>query len=129
MRYDDAIKAGALAFFGDKYGDRVTVVRMGSFSTELCGGRTSRGRATSASSRSGARGGVAAGVRRVEAASGEGALELIRSHEALLHEISTLLRGPAERSGGEAREAPRAAARAREADRGTAGKARRRRHA
>ena len=96
MRYDDAIKAGALAFFGDKYGDRVTVVRMGSFSTELCGGTHVARTGDIGVLKIRGESGVAAGVRRVEAASGEGALELIRGHEALLHEISTLLRGPAE---------------------------------
>jgi alanyl-tRNA synthetase len=100
MRYDDAIKAGALAFFGDKYGDRVTVVRMGSFSTELCGGTHVARTGDIGILKIRGEGGVAAGVRRVEAASGEGALELIRSHEALLHEISTLLRGPAEEAAG-----------------------------
>jgi alanyl-tRNA synthetase len=96
MTYDEAIKAGALAFFGEKYGDRVTVVRMGDFSTELCGGthveRTGDIGFVKVKSESG----VAAGVRRIEAASGEAALELVRSHEAVLREIGALLRGPAE---------------------------------
>jgi alanyl-tRNA synthetase len=93
MHYQDALNAGALAFFGDKYGERVRVVRIGDFSTELCGGTHVR--------RSGEIGlfklpfesGVAAGVRRVEAFTGEGALELIGSYEQRLREIGALLRG------------------------------------
>ena len=93
MRYQDALSAGALAFFGDKYGDRVRVVKIGDFSTELCGGTHVR--------RSGEIGlfklpfesGVAAGVRRVEAFTGDGALELIGSYEQRLKEIGALLRG------------------------------------
>ena len=96
LPYDQAIKAGALAFFGEKYGDQVTVVHMGDYSVELCGGthvaRTGdiglfkvRGEA-----------GVAAGVRRLEAATGEGALEAVRRHEAVLREIAGLLRGSEE---------------------------------
>jgi alanyl-tRNA synthetase len=94
--YEDAIRHGALAFFGDKYGDRVRVVKIGDFSTELCGGTHVH--------RSGEIGifklpfesGVAAGVRRVEAFTGEGALELIQSYEQKLKEIGNLLRGSAD---------------------------------
>ncbi len=96
MPYAEALRAGALAFFGEKYGDRVTVVRMGDFSTELCGGTHVRRTGDIGVLKIRGESGVAAGVRRLEAASGEGALELIRAHEALLREISALLRGPAE---------------------------------
>jgi alanyl-tRNA synthetase len=96
MSYADAIKAGALAFFGEKYGDRVTVVRMGDVSTELCGGTHVRRTGDIGVVKVRGEGGVAAGVRRLEAVSGAGALDLIRHHEALLQEIGTLLHGPAE---------------------------------
>ncbi|MGH7893119.1 MAG: alanine--tRNA ligase, partial [Candidatus Binatia bacterium] len=92
MSYDDAIKAGALAFFGDKYGDRVRVVRMGEFSTELCGGTHVRRTGDIGVFKLDGESGVAAGVRRIEAATGAGALGEIRRHEALLAEIAQLLR-------------------------------------
>src|SRR5437870_1693536 len=96
MTYDDAIKAGALAFFGDKYGDRVTVVRMGDFSTELCGGTHVQRTGDIGVLKIRGESGVAAGVRRLEAVPGAGALQLIRSHEAVLRDISALLRTPGE---------------------------------
>jgi alanyl-tRNA synthetase len=87
MAYDDAIKAGALAFFGDKYGDRVRVVRMGDFSVELCGGTHVRRTGDIGFFKLEAEAGVAAGVRRIEAFTGQGALEAIRRREKILADI------------------------------------------
>jgi alanyl-tRNA synthetase len=93
MAYDDAIKAGALAFFGDKYGDIVRVVRLGDYSTELCGG-THVGRAGDIGLfKLRAESGVAAGVRRIEAMTGEGALQWVRERERLLREVGELVHG------------------------------------
>jgi alanyl-tRNA synthetase len=94
--YDDAIRQGALAFFGDKYGDRVRVVKIGDFSTELCGGTHIRASGEIGLFKLNFEGGVAAGVRRVEAFTGEGALALIHNYETQLKEIGDLLRGSAD---------------------------------
>ena len=92
MAHADALKTGALAFFGEKYGDRVRVVRMGDFSIELCGG-THVGRTGDIGVfKLEAESGVAAGVRRVEALTGQGALESIRRREEILREIGDQLR-------------------------------------
>jgi len=91
MAYDDAIKAGALAFFGDKYGDRVRVVRMGDFSTELCGGTHVNRTGDIGFFKLEAESGVAAGVRRIEAFTGQGALEAIRRREKILEDIGSHL--------------------------------------
>ncbi|MGH7923613.1 MAG: alanine--tRNA ligase, partial [Candidatus Binatus sp.] len=91
MAYDAAIKAGALAFFGDKYGDRVRVVRMGDFSVELCGGTHISRTGDVGMFKLEAESGVAAGVRRIEAVTGQGALETIRKRERILEEIGAQL--------------------------------------
>ena len=96
LSYDDAIRQGALAFFGDKYGDRVRVVKIGDFSTELCGGTHVHRSGEIGLFKLHFEGGVAAGVRRVEAFTGEGALDLIRSYEQRLREIGDLIRGGAD---------------------------------
>ena len=94
--YEEAIRHGALAFFGDKYGDRVRVVKIGDFSTELCGGTHIQRSGEIGIFKLPFEGGVAAGVRRVEAFTGEGALDLIRSYEQKLKEIGNLVRGSAD---------------------------------
>ncbi len=96
LSYDEAIREGALAFFGDKYGDRVRVVKIGDFSTELCGGTHVHTSGEIGVFKLHFEGGVAAGVRRVEALTGEGALGLIQSYEGRLKEIGALVRGSAE---------------------------------
>ena len=94
--YDDAVRQGALAFFGDKYGDRVRVVKIGDISTELCGGTHIRASGEIGLFKLNFEGGVAAGVRRIEAFTGEGALDLINSYESRLKEIGALIRGSAD---------------------------------
>lgn len=91
MPYDKAIEAGALAFFGDKYGDRVRVVRMGDFSVELCGGTHVAHTGDIGLFKLEGESGVAAGVRRIEGLTGEGAFETIRRREQILRQIGSHL--------------------------------------
>jgi len=88
MKYDDAIKAGALAFFGDKYGDEVRVLKMGDFSTELCGGTHVARTGDIGFFKIASQSGVAAGVRRVEAVTGEGALAWVQQLEGDVDELA-----------------------------------------
>jgi alanyl-tRNA synthetase len=94
MKYDDAIKAGALAFFGDKYGDEVRVLGMGDVSTELCGGTHVKRTGDIGFFKIVSESGVAAGVRRVEATTGEGALAWVQDQEARLRETAAALKAP-----------------------------------
>ena len=92
MDYNEAIRAGAMAFFGDKYGDRVRVVRIGDFSTELCGGTHIHQAGDIGLFRLSAEGGVSAGVRRIEAVTGATAFDVMRAYDAVLAEVTGLLR-------------------------------------
>ncbi len=98
MKYDDAIKAGALAFFGDKYGDEVRVLAMGDhggdLSAELCGGTHVRRTGDIGFFKIVAEGGVAAGVRRVEAVSGAGALAYVQQLDAQLAAVAAAVKAP-----------------------------------
>lgn len=96
MSLNDALKSGALAFFGEKYGERVRVLRMGEFSTELCGGTHVTRTGDIGLFKVKAEAGVASGVRRLEAMTGEGALEWVRQREHILKEASHLLKGSEE---------------------------------
>ncbi len=93
MVFADAIKKGALAFFGEKYGERVRVLRMGDFSTELCGGTHVSRTGDVGLLKFKAEAGVASGVRRVEAVTGEGALDWVRHREHVLKEMGSILKG------------------------------------
>ena len=94
MKYDDAIKAGALAFFGDKYGDEVRVLAMGDHSTELCGGTHVARTGDIGFFKIVGETGIAAGVRRVEAVTGRGALEFVQALDRELHNAASLLKAP-----------------------------------
>jgi alanyl-tRNA synthetase len=93
--YAEAVSGGAMALFGEKYGDVVRVVTIPGLSVELCGGTHVRNSAEIALFKIVSETGVAAGVRRIEAVTGRGALDLLREREAELKEIEGLVRAPA----------------------------------
>jgi alanyl-tRNA synthetase len=93
MPYDQAVAAGAMALFGEKYESEVRVLSIGDFSTELCGGTHVARAGDIGLFRIVAESGVAAGVRRIEAVTGEGALESVARSESTLRELAGLVRG------------------------------------
>lgn len=93
MNYDQAVEAGAMALFGEKYGDEVRVLSIGDFSTELCGGTHAQRAGDIGLFKIVMEAGTAAGVRRIEAVTGEGALNYIGGTEKSLGQIAGLLRG------------------------------------
>jgi alanyl-tRNA synthetase len=92
MSYDDAIASGAMALFGEKYGDKVRVLRVGDFSVELCGGTHVERTGDIGVFKVAHEGGVASGVRRIEAVTGKGALDWIDANQQKLNDLAGMLR-------------------------------------
>jgi alanyl-tRNA synthetase len=92
MPYADAIAAGAVAIFEEKYGDEVRVVSFGEFSTELCGGTHASATGDVGLLKILSESGIASGVRRIEALTGLGALAHIRDQERALRRVASLLK-------------------------------------
>jgi alanyl-tRNA synthetase len=96
MSLDDAKATGAMALFGEKYADQVRVLRMGGFSTELCGGTHARAVGDIGLFKILNEGGIASGVRRIEATTGANALAAVEADEERLLRLASLVRGSRE---------------------------------
>ena len=92
MPYDQAASSGAMALFGEKYADVVRVLSIGNFSKELCGGTHVRRAGDIGFFRIQSEGGVAAGVRRIEAVTGQAALQWVAQNELRLRRVAELVK-------------------------------------
>jgi alanyl-tRNA synthetase len=92
MDIEEARKTGAMALFGEKYGEKVRVVKMGDFSIEFCGGTHVANTGVISSFKILSENGVAAGVRRIEAITGNGVLNYYKNLENVLSEVSRVLK-------------------------------------
>ncbi len=93
MSYDDAVEAGAMALFGEKYSDEVRVLSIGEFSTELCGGTHARRAGDIGLFKIILETGTAAGIRRIEAVTGEHAVAWLERLESNFAAVSELVKG------------------------------------
>ncbi|MEI6706828.1 MAG: alanine--tRNA ligase [Methylococcales bacterium] len=98
MAKDDAVKAGAMALFGEKYGAEVRVLKIGEFSTELCGGTHVDRAGDIGCFKIISETGVAAGVRRIEAVTGGGCIDWLAERDKALTSIANLLKSPADKT-------------------------------
>jgi alanyl-tRNA synthetase len=94
MKYDDAVASGAIALFGEKYDEEVRVLRLGEFSIELCGGTHVNSTGDIGIFKITSEGGVASGIRRIEAVSGKQAMAWINENQQALDNVALLLRSP-----------------------------------